>query len=350
MVAERTEQPTVKRRQDARRRGQVAVSREVDSAFILLVVFMLLRFSGGRITGGMQSLMRDSFADLTRDPLTMELTAILGPGLVWRAVLMLLPLMMSVVAIALLGGFAQTGGVFAFEPIKPQLKRLNPLQGFKRIFASKQSLVNLVKSVFKFVVLGGIAAQTLWSHSEEIVALGLASPLDDSIATVVDIGFELMLKVLVAILLLAAADFIFQRYNNVSQLKMSRQEVKDEHRQQEGDPLVRGRFQQMRRSFLARVMEEVPKADVVLVNPTHYAVALKYDPATSAAPRVVAKGQGFIAHRIRELAQEHGVPIVTNPPLARAVHRAVAVGHEIPPDLYEAVAEVLAFVYRLRYP
>lgn len=350
MVSERTEQPTPRKREDARKRGQVAISREVDSALVLLASFMVLRFSGHRITEGFSTMMRDSFADLDRDPLTVDLAAVLGTEMVWRSILLLAPLLLAVVAIGLLSGFAQSGGVFSFEPIKPQFKRLNPLQGFKRIFMSKAALMNLAKSLFKFTVLGGVAGYMLWSRQDEIAALGVGQSLGASIGTLADIGFDLVLWVLLALLGLAVVDFIFQRYDRITQLKMTRQEVKDEHRQAEGDPMVRARFQQMRRSFLARVMQEVQKADVVLVNPTHYAVALKYDAAVSAAPKVVAKGEGFIAQRMREIAEEHGIPVISNPPLTRAIHSAVAVGREITPDLYEAVAEVLAFVYRLRYP
>ena len=165
-----------------------------------------------------------------------------------------------------------------------------------------------------------------------------------------DVGFELELKVAFALLALAAADFLFQRYDMRGQLKMTRQEVKDELRQTEGDPLVRGRIAQVRRSFLARVMQAVPEADVVLVNPTEFAVALKYDPTSDGAPKVIAKGQRLIAQRIREVALEHGIPVIENPPLTQAIFRAVSVGREITAELYEAVAEVLAFVYRLRYP
>ena len=153
-----------------------------------------------------------------------------------------------------------------------------------------------------------------------------------------------------ALLVLALADLLFQRYDVRGQLKMTRQEVKDELRQTEGDPLLRGRIAQQRRSFLARVMQAVPQADVVLTNPTQYAVALKYDATADQAPRVIAKGERLVAQRIRELAAEHGIPVIENATLTRAIYRAVAIGREITPELYEAVAEVLAFVYRLRYP
>ena len=350
MAGEKTEQPTPKKRQDARKRGQVAVSREVESALVLLAAFAALRLAGPLIWGGLQGLMVESFTQLDQDPLNMELAAQLGERLVWRAVLVLLPIMLAVLAVGAIGGVAQTGGVLSLQPLKPQPSRISPLKGAKRVFASKQAGVTLLKSTAKFGVLGGVAALTLWLRWNEIASLGLTRSLPASLELLVEIGFQLTLFVLLALIFLAAVDFIFQRYDMVGQLKMTRQEVKDELRQTDGDPLVRSRAAGLRRSFLARVMEAVPTADVVLTNPTSYAVALKYDPASSAAPMVVAKGRGYMAQRIRELAEEHGVPVIANPPLTRTIYRAIVVGQEISADLYEAVAEILAFVYRLRFP
>ena len=354
MAHAKTEQPTRRRRQEARRRGQVAHSRELDTALVLLAAFAAFRFGGARLWAGMETLLRDSFAALDSDPLTDplsgELAAVLGPELILRALMLLLPLLLVIAGVALLGGFAQSGGVFSTQVIRPQFKRLNPLQGAKRIFASKQALVSLAKSLLKFAIVGGIAAFTIRGRAEELAAIGVAMPLSESLGVLVDIGFELVLRVTIALLALAVADVLFQRHDLMGQLRMTRQEVKDELRQTEGDPLVHGRIAQLRRSFLARVMQAVPKADVVLTNPTEYAVAIKYDPTADQAPRVIAKGERLVAQRIREIALEHGIPVIQDPPLARAIHRAVAIGQEITPDLYEAVAEVLAFVYRLRYP
>ena len=350
MAHARTEEPTRRRMDDARKRGQVAHSREVDTALVLLAAFGAFRFGGGRLWSGLEALIRDSFAVLDSDPVNTELTAVMGPELILRALMLLLPLMLLVAAVSLVGGFLQTGGVFSRQAIRPQLSRINPLKGAKRVFASKQTLVSLAKALLKFAIVGGIAAITLRGRMDDLTAVGVAMPLGDSLAVLVDVGFELVLKVALALLVLAAADFLFQRYDMRGQLKMTRQKVKDELRQTEGDPLVRGRIAQVRRSFLARVMQAVPEADVVLVNPTEFAVALKYDPTSDGAPKVIAKGQRLIAQRIREVALEHGIPVIENPPLTQAIFRAVSVGREITAELYEAVAEVLAFVYRLRYP
>ncbi|MEX2372269.1 MAG: flagellar type III secretion system protein FlhB, partial [Dehalococcoidia bacterium] len=289
------------------------------------------------------------WAHLDEGPLNIELTASLGLDLIGRSILLLLPLMLVVVALVLIGGVAQTGGpLFAPKAIQPKWNRMDPLKGGKRLIASKQAWVNLVKALLKFVVLGGVAVWTFWGHWDALTQLGVAAGLAESIATIVAISFDLTLRVAMALLLLAVLDFMFQRYQHTQELRMTVQQVKDEQKQTDGDPQTKAQIARLRRSLLSRVMQSVPKADVVIVNPTHYAVALKYDPTSSNAPVVVAKGMRLVAQRIREVAEEHGIPVITNPPLCRAIHRAVPVGREIPPDLYEAVAEILAFVYQLR--
>lgn len=349
MSFDRTEAPSKRRLEDARKRGQVAHSREVDTAIVLLAALLVIRISGEQTWRAMEALLRDSFAILGRDDLlTVQLTAETGRGLVWRALAILLPLVLGVGSLALLGGFLQNGVSFSTQALKPQLSRLNPLQGAKRVFASKRSLVLALTSTIELVFVSGVAVLALRARLDEIASLGVRRDLMPSLGLTVDIAFDVTLKVCLALVAIAAADYIFQRWDFLSQMKMTKQEVKDENRQTEGDPLVRQRMARLRRSLLTRVLAAVPKADVVLTNPTHYAVALKYDPTSDRAPRVLAKGERFLAQRIREVAIEHHVPIIENPPLTRAIYRAVPVNQEITPDLYEAVAEVLAFVYRLR--
>ena len=349
MAGERTEQPTQKHIQDARKKGQVARSREVDTAVVILASLFVMRFAGESMWRQAEALTIDALSELERGPLNIELTAEMGFWLMGRAILLLTPLMLAVAAIALISGMAQTGGpLFAPAAIKPQWKRINPLQGAKRLVASKQAYMNLAKALIKVGVLGGVAALTFRGHWDAMTALGMRTGLSDSIGVISTIAFDLATRVAVALILLAALDLLFQRYNHRQELKMTRQQVKDEHKQTDGDPHVRAQMSRLRRSLLARAMQSVPKADVVIVNPTHYAVALQYDPVTSSAPVVLAKGADVVAQRMREIALEHNIPVVTNPPLCRAIYRAVPAGHEIPADLYEAVAEILAFVYQLR--
>ena len=349
MAGEKTEQPTQQRLDDARKKGQVARSREVDSAVVLLATFAVFRFGGSRMWNSAESLIIDTYAELDRDPLTTELTGVLGPELVGRGVMLLAPLLLAIVGLALLSGVAQTGGpLFSPQALKPQGSRLNPLKGAKRLFASKQALANLAKSLGKFALLGGVAFLVLWLRREELLAIGLNAGLLPSLGILVDVAFQLVLVVTLVMFVIAVADYMFQRYDFSTQMRMSRQDVKDELRRSEGDPNVKAQLARLRRSLLNRVMQAVPEADVVLVNPTHYAVALRYDPASSNAPVLLAKGARLIAQRIREVAEENNIPVIRNAPLTRALYSAAEVGREIPPELYEAVAEVLAFVYRLR--
>ena len=348
MAGERTERATPHKQRDARRKGQVARSREVDSALAMLAAFLVLKLVGGMMWEQLASLLTDAFAHLN-DPVNTELVGKMGSALMGRAVLILMPLLLAVLVVATLGGMAQTGGpLFALDAVKPQFKRLNPITGGKRLIASKQAYVSLAKTLLKFAVFGAVAAMTLQAHWDELASLGIGADIVTSTKTLVTIAFDLATKVLIALAVVAAADYLFQRYDMGHELRMTLQEVKDEYRQNEGDPLVKAQLARARRSLLARAMQNVPKADVVIVNPTHFAVALKYDPTSSRAPVVLAKGTQLMAQRIRELAEEHRIPVIQNAPLCRAIYKAVRIGQEIPPDLYEAVAQILAFVYRLR--
>lgn len=349
MAGEKTEAPTPRKQEDARKRGQVPQSKEIDSAVVIFACLGIFKFAGDYMWGGLEGLTVDTWAHLERNPLSVELTSDVGLELMVRSMLILLPLMSAILAVAVVSGIAQTGGpLFSREALKPQFKRMNPLEGGKRLVASRQAYVNLTKALLKFSVLGLVAYLTFMSHWDEIVTTGFQAGIGPAIGMLVSIGFDLGFRLAMVILVLAVADLIFQRADMSRQLRMTKQEVKDESRQTDGDPLTKSAMARQRRALLSRAMQAVPKADVVIVNPTHYAVALKYDPASSHAPVVLAKGMHLIAQRIREVAEEHGIPVIQNPPLCRAIYKATRIGQEIPADLYEAVAEILAFVYRLR--
>lgn len=349
MAGEKTEAPTPRRQEDARKKGQVAHSKEVDSAIVLLAVIGVFRFGGPYMWQQIEALTVDTWAHLNKNPLSVELTADMGLMLMGRAVMILVPLMGAVMSVSILGGMAQTGGpLFSREALKPQFKRVDPMQGAKRLVASRQAYVNLAKSVIKFTVLGLVGYIVFMSHWDEITTMGFQAGLTDSIAILVKVSFDLVTRMALVVLALAIGDFIFQKSDHIRQLRMSRQDIVDEHKQSEGDPQMKAAIARQRRKLMSRIMESVPKADVVVVNPTHYAVALKYDPTSSNAPVVLAKGMNLVALKMREVAEEHGIPVIQNPPLCRAIYKATRIGQEIPTDLYEAVAEILAFVYRLR--
>ena len=343
MAGEKTEAPTQRRQEDARKRGQVAHSREVDSAIVLLAVIGVFRFGGPYMWTQIEALTFDSWSHLNRNPLTVELTADVGLELMVRAVMILAPLMGAVMAVSVLGGMAQTGGpLFSREAVKPQFKRMNPLEGGKRLIASRQAYVNLAKSLGKFVVLGIVGYMVFMSHWDEITTLGFQAGLADSITVLVSVAFDLATRMALVVLALAIADFIFQKADLTRQLRMTRQEVMDENRQSEGDPQMKGAIARQRRKLMSRIMESVPKADVVVVNPTHYAVALQYERDSMEAPRVVAKGRDRWALRIMEIARQHGVEVVQNPPIARALYASLEVGQEITPAFYQAISEILS--------
>lgn len=347
MSQDKTEAPTPKRQMELRRKGQVIRSQDLGAAAVLLGAVMALRVFGGGVVTGMQETMRASFTGLTADELTLASVIGGSDNAMLVTLKMLLPLFAVLPIIAIAATVAQTGLVLTLQPLSPNFGRVNPLQNTKKMLISVQALVSLLKGLAKFGIVGGIAFFTLYSRREEIAALGQQG-LQDGVAAFVTIGFDVALRSAFALLAVAAADYIFQRWQYQRDARMSKQEVRDEMRQMEGDPATKARIRRARASLIARMMQGVPQADVVITNPTTFAVALKYDPLTMGAPKVVAKGQRLMAQRIKDIAIENNIPIVENVPLARALYRSATVGKQIPAELYQAVAEVLAFVYRVR--
>lgn len=349
MPGEKTEAPTPRRMDDARKRGQVARSREVDSAIVVLATLLVFRFSGGAMWASLEALAIDTWRRPGNEIISTDLAGVLGVQIIIRILLVLAPLIGAITLLSVLGGMAQTGGpLFSKDALKPKFERMDPLKGGKRLIASRQAYVNLVKSLAKFGILGGVGVLIFRNRWDDITTAGMQAGLTPAVAMLIDVSFDLMLWTAIVLIVMASADYLFQKQDLARSLRMSRQEVQDEMKQSDGDPQMKAQMARARRQLLQRILKSVPKADVVLMNPTHYAVALRYDPATSPAPIVVAKGMNLVALRIREIAEENGVTVITNPPLARALYKATRVGQEIPADLYEAVAEILAFVYRLR--
>jgi len=343
---ERTESATPKRREDARRKGQVARSKELPAAAGILAGALFFLVGGGALIGGAGDLMHGLLARVVRADLTpVELRDVLI-GAARGALALLAPLMAVMVVMGVAANVLQTGPVASLHPLAPKWSRISPAAGIKRIF-SAATLVELIKSIVKLLVVGAAA---WWVLKGEVVRLPALAGADVH-AILPYLGhasLQVALAAGVALLFLAALDFGFQRFEHEKRLRMTRQEVKREFKETEGDPMVRARIRSIQRQVARkRMMADVPKADVVVTNPTHLAVALKYEAAKMAAPRVVAKGAGHIAARIREIAASAGVPVMEDKPLARALYRGVEVGREIPMELYRAVAEVLAFVYRI---
>lgn len=342
---DKTEEPTAKKRADAKKKGQVGRSTDMSAAFVLLMGFLTLRIFWEYIYQKIYAYTAYVFLHLNQ-PVDTENIIRIFIGIIELLAQTALPIMIAIMFMGLAINMYQVGLNFNTEAIGFKLDKLNPINGFGRIF-SKRSLMELLKSLMKIAIIGFFLYDFLTDHLMEMPQF-IYFDLPTSLAQIADIIFKMAFEVVGVIMIVGFIDYAYQKWQTTQDLKMSKQEVKDEAKQSEGDPQIKGKIKQKQRQMaMARMMQEVPKADVIVTNPTHFAVALKYE-KTMVAPLVVAKGQDLVARRIKELAKENNVPIVENKPLARALYAAVEVGGSVPAELYQAVAEVLAYVYRLK--
>ncbi|WP_227002710.1 flagellar biosynthesis protein FlhB [Salicibibacter kimchii] len=343
---EKTEKATPKKREDTRKKGQVAKSNDVNTAVILLSVFILL-FAYAAVPG---QFLHDIFTEMYINYMGMDFSIenvmALFLDLIFEVAIVLLPIFLAVLMAGVVASMLQVGVLFAPEAIKPKLSKINPLKGVKRIFSAR-AIVELVKAFLKIFLVGLLSFGIIWIYADELLQLALMDVVE---------GFQLVawltgvigIACALLLLLLSVPDYVYQRYDHEKQIRMSKQEVKDEHKKMEGDPQIKAKRQQRAKEMATqRMMQEVPKADVVITNPTHFAVALQYDGEVMAAPTVIAKGADYTALRMRQVADLNEVPIVENKPLARSLHDGTDIGQEVPEDLFRAVAEVLAYVYRI---
>jgi flagellar biosynthetic protein FlhB len=348
---EKTEKATPRKREEARKEGRVLKSNELNIGVLMISLFAVLGLSGGFITGQWRRLLEIFLGGnyFSPDRLTpalvgqMWFTALIGFSLA------ILPMAATAVLVGLVVNFAQVGFLFTAKPLMPKFSKINPIQGFKKIF-SMRSIVELLKSLFKIAVIGFFVYQA-YRNNFMIFSNLMGGELQDVAMAIFQMCFDLAIRAAIALVVLGLADYIYQWYDYEKNLRMSKHEVKQEYKQTEGDPLIKSKIRQKQREIAqSRMMSAVPQADVVITNPTHYAVALKYDEAVADAPVVLAKGQNLIAQRIKELAREHRVPVVENKPVAQALFLTAEVGQRIPAELFGAVAEILAYVFRLRNP
>jgi len=346
---DKTEKATPKKRREARKKGQVFQSREITTTIVLLFTFISLRIFGANIYTQLKMFFGKAF---TEYPQTEDLYM---PGMLARifidGILVFFRAAGPVLAISLITGlvvsYAQVGFLFTTETLKPSLSRINPLSGMKRLF-SLRSVIELLKAMLKVSIVGWTAYSYLNGKAQTIVSL-MDMDILDTAAFIGITSVDLAIRICLALLVLGAFDFAYQWWEFEKGMMMTKQEVKEELKQTEGNPEVRARIRQKQRQLsMRRMMQEVPKADVVITNPTHFACALRYDEKIAPAPVLLAKGQDYIALRIKEIAEENNVEIVENKPLARTIYETVEIGQAIPPELYQAVAEVLAFVYSLK--
>ncbi|MFA7238777.1 MAG: flagellar biosynthesis protein FlhB [Sulfuricellaceae bacterium] len=344
---EKSEPASQRRIEQAREKGQIARSRELST-------FAVLMASGGALLAMGPQLM-DSMMSLMRNSLTIERAVAFDPSLMlvrlqqetWNMLLAFFPFMVVMVVAAIAAPLALGGWLFAMEALEPDFGRLNPLNGLGRMF-SWNSVAELGKTVLKSSLIGGIAVWVILHNKDAFFAL-MMEPLEQGIPHVGSLVMSTFMMVAGSTLLLVAVDVPLQLWQHSSKLKMTKEEVRQEYKETEGSPEIKGRIRQLQREAARkRMMSEVPKADVIVTNPTHYAVALRYQDDAMGAPKVVAKGSALLAQRIRDLGEEHHVPILRAPPLARALYHHAELDEEIPATLYTAVAEVLAYVYQLR--
>lgn len=344
---EKTEEPTAKRLEEAREKGQVPRSRELTTVLVMILSAVTLFFVGENIVADLGEVMALSFS-LTRKQLfdtdAMANTFIQSVEIMAFdiGIFLAVTLVAALAAPALIGGWNFSGQAMA-----PKGERMSPLKGLKRIFGP-QGLIELAKALGKFILVGAISTAILWGIRDQLLTLG-RQEVEVAMADLGYLTLWVFLAITATLILIAVVDVPFQLWNHTRQLRMTKQEVKDEMKDSEGNPEVKGRIRRMQvQMSQQRMMQDIPSADVVITNPTHYAVALKYDQTKSGAPVVVAKGADLISQQIRMVAEHNEVPILSAPPLTRAVYYSTEIGDEIPSGLYIAVAQVLAFVFQLR--
>ena len=348
---EKTEEPTAKRLQDARKEGQVAKSQELVTAAMLFGLFIAIKIFGGYIGNSFIKTFKKTYGYISVYAVefpTIGNTASMIGQLLIDVLLMCLPIFAFAIVMAVVLNVFQVRWQPTAKPLKPKFNRLNPVTGFKKIF-SMDKLFELVKSVAKIALIFWLAYSTLKDEIDSIKILYDLDLINAVIYICDDIVVSLGIKISAVYLILGLADYIYQKLKFKKDMKMSKQEVKDEYKQQEGDPQVKGRIKsKMRETSMRRMMQKMPDADVVITNPTHFACAIQYDKEKAAAPVLIAKGADHLAQKIKEVAKEFDVPIVENKPLARMLYYNVDLDTEIPAELYQMTAEVLAYVYQLK--
>ena len=346
---EKTEQPTPKKRREAREEGQILQSKEVNNVVILFACFLAIKVFGGMLNSQLKNFLSSIFKEIQNSESFFNRSNlnVYGLKIMIDFAIMTLPVLLIAFLSALIINYLQVGFIFTTKTLKIKLNRLNPVEGFKKIF-SKRALMDLVKSVLKILLIGYVAYSYIKGKMLDIIKYSTLE-ISQSYKSFANLMFGFILRLLGVLLFLAVIDYIFQWREHENKLKMSKQEVKEEYKQTEGDPFIKGKIKEKQRSIaMSRMMQEIPKADVIITNPTHYAVAIKYDKDSYDAPYILGKGVDIIAENIKKIAKEKSVPIVENKFLAQTLYNTVDIGSIIPEDLYEAVAEVLAYVYGLK--
>lgn len=346
-AGEKTEKATPKKRREARNKGQVVKSTELSTALSLLAMFFVIMLEANSISSGLQNIMTNVFTNGLNSSFSEGDIQSFLTNLVIQVAKLLAPVLLTGLVVGVASNILQVGFLFTSESLQFKFDRINPLSGFKRIY-SIRAIIELLKSILKISIVGVATFSVLWMHRSELKGM-VSLTLTESLSFIGRIVLQMGLTASVLLIVLAGFDYAYQRFEYEKNLRMSKQDIKDEYKNSEGDPLIKSKIRERQRQMaMRRMMQEVPKADVIITNPTHYAVALRYDEKTMDAPKVVAKGADFVALRIREIAKEHKVVIVDRKPLARALYAQLDIGDSVPESFFKAVAEILAFVYKLK--
>jgi len=348
MSDDRTEKATPKRKQESRNKGQISKSQDLSMAVTLAisfsVIFIFMPFIGEKI----KDMTVSTLSNLSPHIVNKENIVGYLTKYVWIAINILLPIMLYIMFAGVLINFIQVGPLFTTKPVTPDFSKLSPekiLKGFQKFFQLK-SVVELIKSVIKASIVAGIGYSVIHKRMEELISL-LGSDIMTSLGVIGSVVFEICFQICIVLFILGLIDKKYQDYEHEKSIKMTKQEVKDERKNTEGDPMIKAKIRGIQMRFaMQRMMSSVPSADVIVTNPTHYAIALRYDTSKAPAPQVIAKGVDFVAFKMREIAENNKIPIVENKPLARTLYKIVPLDGMVPAELYVAVAEVLAYVYK----
>lgn len=343
---EKTEEATPKKREDTRKKGQVPKSQDVNTGFLLLLVFGILFLLGPSMKQTMTGMYEHAFREYMLREVTVNQVHTVFVEMTWEVSKVIAPVMGVAIVAGIASNLLQVGIMFTGEPLKMDLKKLDPIQGAKKIFSAR-ALVELVKSLLKISMVGVITFSIIWMNKDHIMNASQKS-VEAALSLFGNTTIIMGLASALALLILSVLDYTYQRYDHEKNIRMSKKDIKDEHKNMEGDPQIKSKIKEKQRQMSsARMMSEVPDADVVITNPTHYAIAIKYDEGRSDAPIVVAKGVDFVAQKIKEIAKAHDVMQVENRPLARALYAESEIDEPIDEKFFKAVAEILAYVYRL---
>lgn len=344
---EKTEKATPRKKQDARKKGQVVKSADVNTALSLLTVFLSFLFIGAFMRDRLILMMKGIFQDYLLVNLTDQNMEGFFYTIALQAGMILAPIMVIALVAGVLSNYIQVGFLFSTESIQMKLNKLDPIQGFKRIY-SMRAIVELLKSLLKITVVGVVTFAVLWMDIDNILRLSQIT-VEQSFVFIASLTVKMGLYASGALLILSFLDYLYQRFDYEKNLRMSKQDIKDEYKKSEGDPLIKSKIRQRQREMaMRRMMQDVPTADVVITNPTHYAIALKYDEEKMDAPYVVAMGVDHVAQKIKEIAKANDIIMVENRPLARALYDQVDLGQAVPEEFFQAVAEIIAYVYQTK--